>query len=372
MIFKCCSHSDRFQSRSIANNQHGACFAIEMHEDSWDDEKGEVFLPELALGEVHARMVHRRSTFAGLMFGLLAGAAWGLAFLIPNMLSSFSSLEITLGRYSMYGLYSLFLFFLCRQNPLRIPSRAWLKALLYAFTGNIGYYFFLVLGIKYAGATVATLIIGTMPVMISFFGNLVNREFPFKLLLIPSCSILAGIFLLFLSDQRQMDSISVVQEHFLLGFLCSIIALGLWTWYGISNANFLKKEPQISTDLFATMVGIQTLGLSVLFLAIGSLANPNMLARLLTHDQLMHYLTGVIVLGIASSWIAAWAWNQTSVRLTVTMAGMVIVFETIFGLLYTFIYERQFPTGLEWGSMIFIVLGVAGGLWRIGRHREAE
>ena len=86
-----------------------------------------------------------------------------------------------------------------------------------------------------------------------------------------------------------MDSISVVQEHFLLGFLCSIIALGLWTWYGISNANFLKKEPQISTDLFATMVGIQTLGLSVLFLAIGSLANPNMLARLLTHDQLMHY-----------------------------------------------------------------------------------
>ncbi|GGP08428.1 hypothetical protein [Oceanobacillus neutriphilus] len=55
-------------------------------------------------------MNRNHSSFLGVIFGMVAGAAWGLAFLIPNMLSAFSSLEITLGRYLMYGLYSLLLF----------------------------------------------------------------------------------------------------------------------------------------------------------------------------------------------------------------------------------------------------------------------
>ncbi|WP_347403277.1 hypothetical protein, partial [Gracilibacillus dipsosauri] len=46
---------------------------------------------------------------------------------------------------------------------------------------------------------------------------------------------------------------------------------------------------------------------------------------------LTHYFIGIIVLGIIASWIATWAWNQTSMRLTVSMAGMMIVFETLFG-----------------------------------------
>ncbi len=56
-------------------------------------------------------MNRNHSSFLGVIFGMVAGAAWGLAFLIPNMLSAFSSLEITLGRYLMYGLYSLLLLF---------------------------------------------------------------------------------------------------------------------------------------------------------------------------------------------------------------------------------------------------------------------
>jgi len=317
-------------------------------------------------------MINNRSSFLGVIFGIIAGAAWGLAFLIPNMLSTFSSLEITLGRYFMYGLYSLLLFMIFKKNPLHIPSRVWFRALLYAFTGNIGYFFFLLLGIKYAGATITTLIIGTLPIVISFVGNRLNKEFPFKIMLIPSCSILIGIFLLYSSEQGDFSSITVSKNGLLFGFLCCFIALALWTWYGISNAHFLKRESEVSPDLFSTIVGVQTLTLVLFVLLISRLTNQPIISNLLVKDYFMHYLIGIIVLGIIASWVATWAWNQTTIRLTVSMAGMMIVFETIFGLLYTFVYQATFPSISEWVSILFILQGVTLGIWRINMYKKAK
>lgn len=79
-----------------------------------------------------------------------------------------------------------------------------------------------------------------------------------------------------------------------------------------------------------------------------------------------------MVLGIIASWVATWAWNQTSIRLSVSMAGMMIVFETMFGLLYSFIYHATFPSILEWISIFFILQGVTFGIWRINRHGKSE
>lgn len=317
-------------------------------------------------------MNRNHSSFLGVIFGMVAGAAWGLAFLIPNMLSAFSSLEITLGRYLMYGLYSLLLFIVFRKHTGHIPLRIWSRALLYAFTGNVGYFFFLVLGIQFAGATITTLIIGTLPIVISFVGNLYNRDFPFKILLVPACSILAGVFLLYSSEQSAGSNIIDSNNNLLFGFLCCFIALTLWTWYGISNANFLKKESQISANLFSTLVGIQTLTLVIFVLLISRLTNQQVLTNLLAKENLIQYVIGIIVLGVIASWIATWAWNQTSIRLTVSMAGMMIVFETLFGLLYSFIYNGMLPSILEWISILFILVGVTFGIWRINAFKYSN
>ena len=59
-------------------------------------------------------MTKTASTPKGIIYSIIAGASWGLAFIIPAMLVDFSSFDITIGRYFMYGLYSitLFLFYL--------------------------------------------------------------------------------------------------------------------------------------------------------------------------------------------------------------------------------------------------------------------
>lgn len=149
-------------------------------------------------------------------------------------------------------------------------------ALLYAFTGNIGYFFFLVLGIQYAGATITTLIIGTLPIVISLVGNLLNKEFPFKIMLIPACAILFGIFLLYSSEQGNHNSTHIWKSDVLLGYLCCFIPLALWTWYGISNANFLKKDPPVSADLFSTIIDIQIFVLVLLVLLRGTSILPRL------------------------------------------------------------------------------------------------
>lgn len=317
-------------------------------------------------------MLNNRSSTIGILFGLLAGASWGLAFLIPNMLSTFSSLDITLGRYFMYGLYSLFIFLLYKKNPFDISITIWSRAFFFAFLGNVGFYFFLATGIQNAGATVATLIAGILPVSISFFGNLINKEFPFKLLAVPACLILVGVLLLNVNEFGSLRDVSNAHDKFTFGLLCCFVALALWTWYGISNANFLKKETQISSDLFATIVGIQTFTIVVVFLIICRFLDRNIIGELIVQDRFVHYLIGVMILGVVASWVGAWAWNQTSVRLPVTLAGMVIVFETIFGLLYTYIYQLKFPTVWEWFSMILIVSGVTLALWRVGQYKQVH
>ncbi|CAM2192876.1 protein of unknown function [Paraburkholderia kururiensis] len=43
----------------------------------------------------------------GVMYGVLAGALWGMVFLVPRQLSDFSPFLLSSGRYVMYGLVSL-------------------------------------------------------------------------------------------------------------------------------------------------------------------------------------------------------------------------------------------------------------------------
>ncbi|MCT1904469.1 hypothetical protein [Oceanobacillus sojae] len=54
------------------------------------------------------------------------------------------------------------------------------------------------------------------------------------------------------------------------------------------------------------------------------------------------------------------------------MAGMMIVFETLFGLLYSFIYNGMLPSILEWISILFILVGVTFGIWRINAFKYSN
>ena len=60
-------------------------------------------------------------------------------------------------------------------------------------------------------------------------------------------------------------------------------------------------------------------------------------------------------------------WNSASRRLPLTMTGQLVVFETLFALVYSFAWERRWPTPLE-GCAITAML--AGVWWCASLHRH--
>src|ERR1700733_10793707 len=130
----------------------------------------------------------------GILFVLAACFVWGFIFLIPLILSGFSSMEVALDRYLFYGLFSLLLLtFKGRKVFQRFTPRMYLSALAFALIAQLGYYTALVMGIRYANAAVTTLILGVTPLTITFYGNWRLRECSFRSLIIPSLLLIIGL-----------------------------------------------------------------------------------------------------------------------------------------------------------------------------------
>jgi drug/metabolite transporter (DMT)-like permease len=73
-----------------------------------------------------------------------------------------------------------------------------------------------------------------------------------------------------------------------------------------------------------------------------------------------------VATGIGSAWIATILWNIASQRLSASLCGQLIVSETIFALIYSFVWDGQWPSAMQF---IATSLFVAGILASIRAHR---
>ncbi|MCS6474454.1 EamA/RhaT family transporter, partial [Burkholderia thailandensis] len=74
-------------------------------------------------------------------------------------------------------------------------------------------------------------------------------------------------------------------------------------------------------------------------------------------------------LAIGASWLGNGLWNAASKRLPLTLSGSPIVFETVFAMLYAFVYEHRMPRALEIAALALLLAGVYGSVRRHGDTR---
>ncbi len=55
----------------------------------------------------------------------------------------------------------------------------------------------------------------------------------------------------------------------------------------------------------------------------------------------------LLILGLMSTWAATWTWSIAARHLPVSLAGQLIVFETVFALIYGAVYQKQLPGWAE-------------------------
>ena len=291
----------------------------------------------------------------GILAGLAAGALWGLVFIAPRMVPGLSSVDLTAGRFVSFGGLSFALMLLVRQSAWPTLSQAY-SAIGLSVLGFTGYYLLLVFAIRDAGTAVPSLIIGTIPVWMMLLGKPAGLRWG---------ALLPGLVLTLMGLGLMMQAevhMPLPNQNFWRGVAFAAAAMVCWTAFGLLNAAWLKKHPNISATTWANWLGVATgLGALGLWLVAGSSAN-----ELLAQQNKIQKAFICIATGIGSAWLATVLWNIASQRLTASLCGQLIVSETLFALVYSFVWDGQWP-GL--GQTLACVLFMAGILASIRAHR---
>jgi drug/metabolite transporter (DMT)-like permease len=311
--------------------------------------------------------------WTGVMCGLLAGAMWGMVFIVPELLSSFTPLEMALGRYIAYGAIALVLMLPRLRNLLaRLERSDYFALLRHAMAGNIVYYMLLALGVKLAGVAPTSLIIGVLPIAVTLMGRNDHGAVQLRKLALPLLVTAAGIACINFDVFQHAAAAGASLSNTVIGVACATGALLCWSWYTLDNARYLKRNPHYSSAEWSALYGLSTGLISLLMGAV---------AYAIFHGQvtgaagaasgrdwtLFWICNGLLALG--ASVIGNHLWNVASRRVPVTLSGQLILFETLFALLYGFIYKQQFPRPLEIAAIVLLIAGVT---WSMHVHAQEE
>jgi drug/metabolite transporter (DMT)-like permease len=309
----------------------------------------------------------------GVLCGLLAGAMWGMVFIVPELLSAFSPLEMAVGRYVAYGAIAFGLMLPKLRNLLARLERSDYAALVrHAMAGNIIYYMLLALGVKFAGVAPTSLIIGVLPIAVTLMGRNDHGAVPLRQLALPLLVVAAGITCINVDVFQHAAAAGQPLSRTLIGVVCATGALLCWSWYTLDNARYLKRNPHYTSGEWSALYGLST---GVISVVIGGVAfaifHADITGAAGTASGrdwgLFWFCNTVIALG--ASVIGNQLWNIASRRVPVTLSGQLILFETLFALLYGFIYKQQLPRPLEIAAIVLLIAGV---VWSVHVHAQEE
>jgi drug/metabolite transporter (DMT)-like permease len=307
---------------------------------------------------------------AGLLCSLGAGLLWGVVFVAPLMLADYPGIVLSFGRYLAFGVIALVLAWFDRRTLARLTRADWREAAKLALVGNLLYYAALASAIQLAGAAVPTLLIGTLPVVISATSNLLERRsgeaargLPWARLA-PSLAVMGLGIVLVHGAEGARGAAGNPADH-ALGIVLALLALACWTWYPIRNARWLKTG-QVPSRAWATAQGLATLPLAAAALAGYALwdwaVHPGGGFPWPLGPQPLRFAAIMLFIGLAASWLGTLLWNRASRLLPASLAGQLIVFETLAALLYAYSWLGKMPSATVLAGIALLVAGVVLGV----------
>lgn len=299
---------------------------------------------------------------SGVILALTACFFWGLIFIVPQYMADFTPLEVVMGRFFALGMISCLLYGVERLKGAPRPSRpVWFKAAKYALFVNIFYYVALVLGVRYSDPAVVAMIAGLSPILVAFYANKKCRELENRKLILPSLLIGLGLVLVNLPHLKEAETLYEGEAYF-FGLLCGVAALCFWCWFVVSNAHFLRQNKELNAELWTSTIGMCTLvWISIIACCHYFFeADPPFWEGLFRLDpEYSSFFIGGFLLGVISSWLGHRCWNRASRRLPISLAGQLLIFETVFGVIAVYLFEWEIPTWVEITGTV-VMLGAIG------------
>ncbi|MEF9889571.1 DMT family transporter [Citrobacter sp.] len=300
---------------------------------------------------------------SGVSYALLAGLMWGLIFVGPLIVPEYPAVLQSMGRYLALGLIALPIAWLGRVRLRQLTRKDWVTALALTMMGNLIYYVCLASAIQRTGAPVSTMIIGTLPVVIPVFANLLYSQRDGKLSwwrLSPAL-VLIGIGLLCVNISELNQGLPDFSGwRYGSGIALALISVVCWAWYALRNARWLRENPDKHPMMWATAQALVTLPVSLLgYIAACLWLNGQTPDFALPFGPRPGVFIGLMIaIAVLCSWVGALCWNVASQKLPTVILGPLIVFETLAGLLYTFILREEFPPLLTVSGIALLIVGV--------------
>ncbi len=300
----------------------------------------------------------------GIAYAISACFVWGLIFIVPYFMPEYAPLEVVIGRYMFYGSLSTLLFLrsACRGR-CKYPKSIWFKALYFCLIATMGYYTFLVLAVRYSSPAICALILGISPIAIAFYGNLRQKETTFKSLTGPSILILIGLVIINIPEFMETST----PTSYSLGLVFSFAALGAWSWYVVANSRFLNNHTHVRSSDWATLIGVSSLFWAFILMLV---LTPFFETPLeMTKYFAPKFLIGSATLGLLCSWVGAYLWNKASLYLPVSLAGQLTIFETIFGVIYFYLFTWDLPSPIEIVGIFVLLAAIVYGIRKFSRRK---
>lgn len=300
---------------------------------------------------------------SGVLYALLAGLMWGLIFVGPLIVPEYPAVLQSMGRYLALGLIALPLAWFGRVRLRQLRRQDWMTALALTMMGNLIYYVCLASAIQRTGAPVSTMIIGTLPVVIPVFANLLYSHRDGKLAwskMLPALvCIAAGLACVNIAELRQ-GLAEMSAWRYGSGIVLALISVVCWAWYALRNAQWLRENPDKNPMMWATAQALVTLPVSLVgyLAACGWLELQQSEFALPFGPRPWVFVGLMIAIAVLCSWVGALCWNIASQKLPTVILGPLIVFETLAGLLYTFLMRESVPPLLTACGIALLVIGV--------------
>lgn len=303
----------------------------------------------------------RSRTLAGMLSGMGAGALWGLVFLAPELTRDFGALQLSIGRYAAYGLIAAVLIApRWRAVTGRVGRAEWTALAWLSLTGNVLYYVLLASAVQLGGIALTSLVIGFLPVAVTLVGSRDHGAVPLRRL-IPSILLCVGGAL---SIGWQAIGGPATSQG-LAGLACAVGALISWTVYAVGNARWLGRIDGVSAHEWSLLTGVVTGAQSLLLIPLALMFDRFGQGA----DAWLRFAAVSAGVAVLASICGNALWNRMSRLLPLTLVGQMILFETLFALLYGFLWERRGPTALETAAFGFVVLSV---ITCLAAHRPAK
>lgn len=300
-----------------------------------------------------AHLPNPRDKAFGIAYGVGAGALWGLVLLAPKLTQAFNPMLLSVGRYLCYGtIAAVLLAPRWRAVTAHISRRQWANLFALSLVGNTLYYFLLINSVRTSGIAMTSLVIGFLPVTITIIGSRDRNAVPLTKLM-PSLLLCAGGAVC-IGWQAFVGPATDSLGMRVLGLFYALCALAAWTAFAVGNARCLMRLKQVSAYDWNLLTGLVTGAQNIVLLPVAlRIETPH-------HDPGDWLHLGAVAAGIAllASIVGNALWNRASRLLPLTLVGQMILFETLFAMLYGFLWEHRWPTFMEIAALVFVSTSV--------------